>query len=54
MTIGINLQGMLDRKIHNAMCSTDDRLNLSRETKKRPSQRAGKTYSAVQKNLEAV
>jgi len=33
---------------------TNDKLNLSRETKKRPSQRAGKTYSAVQNNLEVV
>ena len=37
-----------------AICSTDDRLNLSRETKKRPSQRAGKTYSAVQNSLDVV
>lgn len=28
---------------HEANCITNDRLNLSRETKKRPSQRAGKT-----------
>ena len=39
-------------RIHNAICSIHDRLNLSKETKKRPSQRAGKTYSAVQNNLE--
>ncbi len=36
------------------ICSTDDRLNLSRETKKRPSQRAGKRYSAVQNSLDVV
>jgi len=29
-----------------------DRLNLSKDTKKRPSQRAGNTYSAVQNNLQ--
>jgi hypothetical protein len=39
---------------YGAICSTDDRLNLSRETKKRPSQRAGKTYSAVQNSLDVV
>jgi len=32
----------------------NDRLNLSRDTKKRPSQSAGKTYSAVQKNRESI
>lgn len=38
-------------RIHNAIRLIHDRLNLSKETKKRPSQRAGKTYSAVQNNL---
>lgn len=53
MTIGMNLTSWFST-LYREICFTDDRLNLSTETKNRPSQRAGKTYSAVQKNLEVV
>ena len=53
-TMGTNLRSGVTKVIMAEMnlFLTDDRLNLSRDTKKRPSQSAGKTYSAVQNNLK--
>jgi hypothetical protein len=53
-TMGMNLRCGVTNAIKNRDESllTNDRLNLSRDTKKRPSQRAGKTYNAVQNNLK--
>ena len=48
---GRRVTSQIKNRIHNIIRLTHDRLNLSKETKKRLSQRAGKTYSAVQKNL---
>jgi hypothetical protein len=55
-TMGMNLQCGVTNTINGRDESflTHDRLNLSRDTKKRPSQRAGNTYNAVQNNLKGI